>query len=365
MREEVYVQSYDGTKIWYSSVGSGDITLVPCNGVLCSTTFWKYYEEHFKDRCRVITWDYRAHGRSGLPDDPDAMTIADYVRDLRAVLQDAGVKKAVLLGHSMGVQVILEYCRFFPEQVEGLIPICGPFEKPFATLYDSDRLDKFVLPLFDLWAWQGDLISLWMRPALRSKIAVPLAMRIGCNPDLCPRDMMVRYYDHIASMEFTYAFKALKLMQTHSARDILDKIEAPTLIFAGDNDKMTPIRFPKEMHRLMPNSEFVLIEKGEHTALIESPELLTRRIEVWLRDHFDLGKEKTAPRKTKAAKKSGAVRKTAKSAAKKTSTTKKTAAPTPKKSSGTGKKKGSDKLAAEKVNITLSGAGHTTAIPAG
>jgi pimeloyl-ACP methyl ester carboxylesterase len=325
VREEAYVQSYDGTKIWYSSVGSGDITLVPCNGVLCTTTFWKYYEEHFKDRCRVITWDYRAHGRSALPDDPDAMTIADYVRDLRAVLQDAGVKKAVLLGHSMGVQVLLEYCRFFPDQVQGLIPICGPFEKPFATLYESDKIDKLVLPMFDFWAWQGSLISLWMRPALRSRIAVPLAMRIGCNPDLCPRDLMIRYYDHIASLDFTYAFKALKLMQTHSARDILDKIEAPTLIFAGDNDKMTDLRFPKEMHELMPNSEFFLIENGEHTALIESPDLITRKIEVWLREQFNLGKQEATVGKIKAAsaKKSRSSAKKAKTTRKKSTTTRK------------------------------------------
>lgn len=47
------------------------------------------------------------------------------MKNLEAVLQDAGVKKAVLVGHSMGTPVIRQFYRLYPQQTLGLVIVDG------------------------------------------------------------------------------------------------------------------------------------------------------------------------------------------------------------------------------------------------
>src|SRR5690606_30824998 len=98
--------------------------------------FWKYVVRYFAPTQQVVTWDYRGHNRStpAREREPAAYTMEKNAQDLAAVMTDAGIDRAVLLGHSMGCQVILEFWRQFPERVAGLVPICGPYGKPLDAL---------------------------------------------------------------------------------------------------------------------------------------------------------------------------------------------------------------------------------------
>src|SRR3989338_2248623 len=98
--QEGFARSADGTQIWYRSVGEG-IPIVCCNGLGCSTFYFAYLESYFKRSFRIITWDYRGHGRSGKP--KKNHTIAALQQDLKAVLDALEIKKAIFVGHSMGV----------------------------------------------------------------------------------------------------------------------------------------------------------------------------------------------------------------------------------------------------------------------
>jgi hypothetical protein len=84
-----YVSSYDGTRIHYLDEGEG-ICLFPCNGVLGSTGYWAYFRHFFRNRCRVVVWDYRGHGRSELPTNVSCMSIGSYCHDLKSVLDRLG-----------------------------------------------------------------------------------------------------------------------------------------------------------------------------------------------------------------------------------------------------------------------------------
>ncbi|MBI4197160.1 MAG: alpha/beta hydrolase, partial [Deltaproteobacteria bacterium] len=60
------------------------------------------------------------------------------------------------------------------------------------------------------------------------------------------------------------------------------KIKVPTLILGGELDQFTPAWISKKMHRLIPNSEILMIHKATHAALVEQPELVNLRIEKFL-----------------------------------------------------------------------------------
>jgi pimeloyl-ACP methyl ester carboxylesterase len=287
--EEGYAPSYDGTRIHYRVEGEG-LPLVACNGVLCSSGYWVYFRRFFRKRFRVVVWDYRGHGGSELPTHLSRMGIVPYCHDLRSVLDRLEIREAVLLGHSMGVQVILEFYRRHPERVAALVPVCGTYAHAFRTLFGMGWLEKVLPPLLRTGEAYADAVARTFKPFLRSRFPDPLArLSGGINWYLCPREIMEEYFRHIASLDFRMAARALLVMEEHSAEDVLGTVDVPTLLVSGEEDLITPLWVMEKMRRSIPGAEHLVIPKGTHTALIENPLLMNLRIELFLRDHFPEG----------------------------------------------------------------------------
>src|SRR3954468_16806480 len=119
-----YATSKDGTRLSYSSVGAGPVALVCCDGVGCDGYVWKYIADDLSAHFRVVRWHYRGHGLSDTPSDFSRYRLEHLCEDLEAVLNANGLDKAVLLGHSLGAQVVLEFHRRHPERVVALVPVC-------------------------------------------------------------------------------------------------------------------------------------------------------------------------------------------------------------------------------------------------
>ena len=77
---------------------------------------------------RSILIDLPGHGASDKPD--LAYTMEHFARGVDAVLRDAGVERATLVGHSMGVPVAVAYLRLYPEKVTGLVMADGYVPQP-------------------------------------------------------------------------------------------------------------------------------------------------------------------------------------------------------------------------------------------
>src|SRR5512147_821990 len=120
----------DGTRLFWTETGSGAPTIVLSDGIGCAGFVWRNLEPALARRHRVIHWNYRGHGRSATPRHAHRVTLDDCVEDLLAVLDAAGEPRAVLAGHSMGVQVSLELHRRAPERVDALLLVCGAAGHP-------------------------------------------------------------------------------------------------------------------------------------------------------------------------------------------------------------------------------------------
>jgi len=77
---------------------------------------------------RVVTYDARAHGASTGAEDPHAYDYDDLVDDLRAVMDDRGIDRAVLVGASMGAHTAVRMALDHPERVSGLVIATPAFD---------------------------------------------------------------------------------------------------------------------------------------------------------------------------------------------------------------------------------------------
>ncbi len=119
----------DGYRVHYKSLGAGSTALVFIHCWTCDLTFWREQVPAFDGKVRMILLDLPGHGRSDKPEIPYTMEL--FARAVDAVLRDAGVSKAVLVGHSMGTPVARQFYRLHPEKTLGIIDVDGMLHVDF------------------------------------------------------------------------------------------------------------------------------------------------------------------------------------------------------------------------------------------
>jgi pimeloyl-ACP methyl ester carboxylesterase len=280
--EESFATGEDGTRIHWSAVGRGEPALVLCDGIGCDGFAWKYVVRDFASSHRIVRWHYRGHGKSEIPKDRSRVGFDDICGDLKAVLQGAGVRQAVLMGHSMGVQVALEYHRRHPRDVLGLVLICGSHGLPLDTFHDSTVLKRvFPALLAAAGRWPEAMQLIW-RLAVPSEFAYQVATHVEVNGKLVHRPDFEPYFRHLASMDVRVFLGMLKQASEHTAYDHLAQIDVPTLVVAGTEDTFTPYWLSEEMHDRIPDADMLTVPGGTHVAPIEHPELIALRLDKWL-----------------------------------------------------------------------------------
>lgn len=276
----------DGVRLYWRAIGDGP-AIVCCNGVGVSTFFWKYLVDHYASRHTVVLWDYRAHGRSDKVRDLATadMSIERHARDLDAVLDAVGVGPAILVGHSMGCQVIFEAYRRRPERVRALIPMLGTAGRALETFFDysgSPAIFQRLSRIVDRW---GDLTHLVVRPLMESPLAWFVAWRFHLvDPVYTRREDLLPYLRHLASLDLRVFLHSVLACQAHDAWETLPRIGVPTLVIAAERDTFTPVWLSRKMAGMIPGGEILVLAEGSHAALIEQPETIHHRIDRFLRE---------------------------------------------------------------------------------
>jgi pimeloyl-ACP methyl ester carboxylesterase len=257
-----------------------------CDGIGCSGYVWRYLRPALAGRAIVLA-HYRGHGRSRAPRDPARVAIADLADDLIAVLDDAGIDRAVAIGHSMGVQVALETYRRHPDRIRGLVLACGAPSNPLRTFRNAATLDE-RLP--EIAAWIGripGLVNALVRLAIPTRLAFEIAARLEIRRDLIePADFMP-YLEGFARLDAQLFVRMLGEAGRHSAEDLLPSIQVPTLVVAAAHDGFTPPDRSRVMAEAIPGAELIEVINGSHTAPIERPELVNEAITRFLASRVD------------------------------------------------------------------------------
>lgn len=259
--------------------------VVLCDGIGCDGYIWRYLRPHLEKSCRVVHFHYRGHGQSAIPDDPSTLTVQQCADDAWHVLSSLGIERAVLIGHSMGVQVILEAAWRQPIRAIALIAVCGSFERPLDTFHGSD-LGHRLLPLVSgaAFRWSQGLRDLWQR-AVPTELAWRAAVATELNAAMVRRDDFVPYLQHMARMDPLVFVRYLESAAEHSARAWLRSLTMPVLVVAGQRDNFTPALVSHQMAQVLPRAELCVVPAGSHAAPIELPDLLELRVDGFAQRH--------------------------------------------------------------------------------
>ena len=144
----------NGVEINLAIWEGGGKTILCIHGLTANCRCWDGIASALTPRHRVLAIDLRGRGLSGKPS--SGYSITHHGQDIRSLLEDLGLKRVVLMGHSLGAVVSLAYSAQHPEQVERLILIDGAGKlspehtrKVFAGIKPSlDRLGQ-VFPSFE------------------------------------------------------------------------------------------------------------------------------------------------------------------------------------------------------------------------
>jgi pimeloyl-ACP methyl ester carboxylesterase len=220
------VLSADGIPVQYEVAGSGSPALVFVHGWSCDRSYWRGQVGYFAGRYQVVTIDLAGHGQSGLG--RRGWTMPGFGADVVAVMEHLKLPQMVLIGHSMGGDVIVETARLLPARVIGLVWVdtyrtlgepdseeaVERFVAPFRAEFVATTRD-FVRGMFaagadpDLIEWVAADMSaapaevaldamkhaIGNEPAVRAGLAEVAAPVVAINPDHPPTDVdaLARY----------------------------------------------------------------------------------------------------------------------------------------------------------------------------
>lgn len=256
---------------------------VLCDGIACDGFIWKYLWTDLGRTVRVVHWHYRGHGRSARPADPSRIDVPAHAGDLATVRHHVGDPPVVLFGHSMGCQVALEEMREHRAGVRGLVLLCGSFGRVTQTFKGVPILDV-VLPrlVAAVQRNEGVARAIWSR--ISPEMALKVALRAGdLDPERIHAEDFLPYIRHVRSMDLPLFLRMLSAAGQHTAEDLLDKIDVPTLVIAGERDTFTPPYLAEWMAKRIRRAELLVIASGTHVAPLEQPRLVGARVEEFLR----------------------------------------------------------------------------------
>ena len=134
--------SRDGIPLRFEVHGAGTPTLVFVHGWSCDRSYWRGQLRPFAARYQTVTVDLAGHGESGFG--RRVWTMAAFGEDVVAVAEQLGLGELVLIGHSMGGDVIVEAALRLGGRVAGLVWV-----DTYNTLGEpqtDDEIEAFVAP---------------------------------------------------------------------------------------------------------------------------------------------------------------------------------------------------------------------------
>jgi pimeloyl-ACP methyl ester carboxylesterase len=272
------VASFDGTLLNVEEIGAGP-TIVLSHGFSLNSTIWHHQMRDLSSEMRLVMFDHRGHGYSGLPPEDD-WSLDALAHDMEAVIRDAANREPVIVvGHSMGGMTLLRYCELFPDaigaRVRGIVLVDTTSADVMGGLLPAvaRRLQAGVEGVQEiaLRALQGrsDNVDQLRQ---RANNLVYLGTRLmGFGQD--PSPTQVAFIEKLLSeVPSSVWFKLIPTMLGMDVSRALSAIDVPALVIAGEKDKLTPLAAAQRIADGIPRAELVVLPNTGHCPMLEQPE---------------------------------------------------------------------------------------------
>ena len=182
--------------------------------VLVSVLFLEIYSTALWEQSSNHLWDYRGHGKSdrNISHKETDLSIERHARDLvelRQHLKDSyniEPTPSLLIGHSMGCQVSLEYWRQSPDLVQGMVLLLGTAGRALETFANTSNSVYVFRGVKRISNKIGGKINNLISPLLTSPIAWPFTQKTALvDPLYTSKKDFAPYLEHLASMDFWFS----------------------------------------------------------------------------------------------------------------------------------------------------------------
>ena len=259
---------HDGLTIAYWREGKG-VPVVWIQGLNADHTAWASQVATFRDRYECIALDNRDVGASGRATAP--YTLADMAGDVRAVLDNAAVEDAHVIGLSMGGAIAQELALAAPEWVRSLT-LVSTFARPDARL----------LAILDAWR----VIYPKLGPADFARQSWPWLFSWRFFERPANLRNVQRYAENAPHSQEPAAFvRQVEASQGRDRRADLAGLRVPTLVIAGADDALVPPYLGRELAEAIPGAEFVALPDVGHSANLEGRAIFNRLVGDFLARH--------------------------------------------------------------------------------
>lgn len=263
----------DGVALAYEERGR-DVddapSVVLVEGLGYGRWMWRWLAADLAEDYHVVLPDNRGTGDSDAPEGP--YTIAEMAADLDAVLGDAGVDAAHVVGASMGGMIAMRYALDF-ERVRSLVLLSTSHGGDDAVpVPDATRERMFSVPDD---ADEREAIRSKMRPAVSDGFSAR-------EPDLVA-DIVDWRLESDAPAHARRAQGAA--VEAFDVADELAGVDVPTLVLHGTDDRVLPVENGRLVADAIPGATFETVEGGPHLFFVEQREHVNGRIGRFLADH--------------------------------------------------------------------------------
>lgn len=270
---------------------TGRPTLFLVNGLGGNISTWQFVIEAFSASHRIVTWDYRGLYASRFSPELRAqaargeldLSVSAHADDAVRVLRATGIKRALFIGWSMGVQLNFELTRLAHEEMAGLVQICGAPGRALTTTIVGNAGPAIIRPTMDVFRQATDRYASWMARIASSPQALKIAKAIGLVAPSLNEPLAMKIIHDYMHLDFDVYNKILMSLGTHDMTPSLEGIQTPVLIVAGTRDPMTPLAVSKKMAKLIPEAELEVFEGGSHYLPIEFPKKLNDTLASFMR----------------------------------------------------------------------------------
>ena len=247
----------DGARIHYVNYGKGDEALVLVHGWTQNIDGWRDQSADFAKRNRVIAIDLPGHGQSDKPQ--VAYTMDYFARAVEAVMRDAKVKRAVLVGHSMGTPVARQFYRKYPEKTLGIIIVDGVMVPLAEKTMMDQMLAGFRGPNYK------EIGTQMLAGIMGPNLSAETRERINTSFLNTPQHVVVGAMEGMADASIWGP----------------DQIKVPAVAIMAKSPLFPP-NIEESVRKIVPNLDFQMWDGAAHFLMMEKPKEFNEAVLVFL-----------------------------------------------------------------------------------
>ena len=274
--------SFDGTQIYYECRGEGSAVIF-IYGIACLMNHWHHQTEHFSKSHETILFDIRGHHKSQTPSSMEQLTVRACAEDVISLIDHLGLKSVHLVGHSFGVPLAILVAAKRTDCVKSVCLINGFAQNPIKGMFGLDVIEPFYQWLSQQYAANRTLVDLLWKNAVNNPLSMwATGLLGGFNLNVTHFKDIEIYARGVSQLPLDNFLHLFGDMIKFDGTQECSKIIAPTLVINGEQDKVTPLKFQKDLADSIKNSEFIRVPYGSHCTQLDFPDY----VNLLLEKHF-------------------------------------------------------------------------------